>query len=106
MQEKAEELAKQSISLVSQALTKLEVGKIGVLSFGEKTKILHPLDENFSDASGAKIFANLTFEQGQSNFTELLESSTALFSRARGGAVAHSDTAQILIIISDGRTER
>ncbi|KAF2362034.1 ATPase dynein-related AAA domain [Trinorchestia longiramus] len=101
---RAEELAKQSIALVSQALTKLEVGKVGVVSFGSSTTLLHPLDDAFSDVSGANIFANLKFEQQESRFVELLESSVALFRDARGGAVAHSDTAQILLIISDGQT--
>ena len=94
----------ESMFLVSQALSKLEVGKIGVVSFGSTTSVLHSLDENFSDAVGAKVFANLTFEQKETKFVDLLESSVAMFHQARGGTVAHSDTAQILLIISDGQT--
>ena len=99
---KAEELAKQSISLLSQALTKLEVGKIGVMSFGSQTTLLHRLDENFNDIVGADIFANLTFEQKESRFAEMLESSLANFKHARGG-VSNTSTEQILIVVSDGQ---
>ena len=75
-----------------------------MVSFGSTTSVLHSLDQNFSDAAGAKVFANLSFEQKETKFADLLESSVAMFRQARGGTVAHSDTAQILIIISDGQT--
>ena len=102
LQAGADEYSKQSIALVSQALTKLEVGKLGVVSFGRSTTVLQALDETFSDATGAKIFANLKFDQDDTKISNLLKSAMLMFNEARGGTVAHSDTAQILIIISDG----
>lgn len=39
---------------MSKALTLLEAGDLGVLSFGEKTKVLHQLGEPFTEQSGAR----------------------------------------------------
>ena len=41
-------LACESVALVTKALTLLEAGQVGVVSFpGESTQILHPMDQTF-----------------------------------------------------------
>lgn len=50
----SKELAFESLSLISKAMTYLEVGQLSVVSFGEKTNILHPLGETFSEQSGSR----------------------------------------------------
>ncbi|KAB7497678.1 Midasin, partial [Armadillidium nasatum] len=97
-------LARESIALVAKALTLLEVGQVGVISFGETTKILHPFHKPFSDLSGGKIFGNLTFSQSKSNFAQMLEDSVALLS-GTGKSQNLSETAQLLLILSDGQTQ-
>ncbi|RXG61650.1 Midasin [Armadillidium vulgare] len=97
-------LARESIALVAKALTLLEVGQVGVISFGESTKILHPFHKPFSDLSGGKIFGNLTFSQSKSNFAQMLEDSVALLS-GTGKSQNLSETAQLLLILSDGQTQ-
>lgn len=57
---RSKELAFESLALVSQALTLLEVGELGVLSFGEAVKVLHKLGEPFTQFSGAR-YALLLF---------------------------------------------
>lgn len=98
-------LARESVALVAKALTFLEVGQVGMLSFGEATCLLHPFHLPFSDASGAKAFANLTFAQTKTNFVKMLEESVALLAGAKS-AHTSSDfiTSQMLLILSDGQT--
>lgn len=50
----SKELAFESLSLISKAMTYLEAGQLSVLSFGEKTNILHPLGEGFCEQSGSR----------------------------------------------------
>merc|ERR1719507_967579 len=45
---KSREMALSSLSTISSALTLLEVGQIGVLGFGNKAKMVQPLQSNFS----------------------------------------------------------
>lgn len=40
--------------MVSQALTLLEAGELGVVSFGEEPAVLHQLGETFNEESGAR----------------------------------------------------
>ena len=101
----ADVLAKQSVALVSKALTLLEAGQLGILSFGATTKLLHPLDQQFSDAAGSKVFSNLKFDQKETNFARMLEDSVALLSGAKTkSSSGNPDTAQLLLILSDGQT--
>ena len=101
-------LATESIALVTKALTLLEAGEVGVLSFGRSTKVLHPFNQPFSEAAGSRVLSNLRFDQQKTDFARLLEDSTAMFLRARQTqATTHAgnpDTAQLLLILSDGQT--
>lgn len=50
----SKELAFESMALVSKALGLLEAGQLGVLSFGEKTKVVHQLGDPFTEETGAR----------------------------------------------------
>lgn len=50
----SKEIAFESLSLISKALTYLEAGQLGVISFGEDVNVLHPLGETFTQESGAR----------------------------------------------------
>lgn len=103
---RAGSLAVESVALVTRALTLLEVGQLGVISFGATTKILHPLDQPFSEASGSRILQNLKFDQKITNFGRMLEDSVAILNTSQiSGSHGHPDTAQLLLILSDGQTQ-
>lgn len=55
---RSRELAFESVALISKALCLLEAGQLGVLSFGEEVKLLHPLHDTFSDVSGPRYAAS------------------------------------------------
>ncbi len=57
-------LAYQTMALVSQALSKLEVGQISVARFGDGMEVLHPFgDAGFNARDGAKVMSAFGFEQ-------------------------------------------
>lgn len=91
-------LTLQAISLVSQALTLLESGKLCVMSFGETPKILLKYNDQFN---GPKMVSTLNFDQNQSKIAELLD-----FSRTMNQEDPSSDNGifeHLLIVLSDGR---
>ncbi|KAK3926205.1 Midasin [Frankliniella fusca] len=98
---RSKELAFESLALVSQALTLLEVGELGVLSFGEVIKVLHKLGEPFTQHSGARLLQQFSFEQRKTQIGALVDYSTALFTTSKIHTSA--EHAQLLVVISDGR---
>ena len=57
--------ALEAVTLLTRALTRLEVGQVGVLRFGgtDHVRPLHDLNTPFSDAAGPNIISNLRFDQ-------------------------------------------
>ena len=91
-------LTLQAISLVSQALTLLESGKLCVMSFGESPKIILKYNDQFN---GPKMVKSLNFDQNKSRIAELLD-----FSRTLNQEDPSSDNGifeHLLIVLSDGR---
>ncbi len=48
-------LAFEALTLISKALARLEVGELGIVSFGDRVTLLHPFAQPFSDQSGAQV---------------------------------------------------
>lgn len=93
----SKELTLQAISLVSQALTLLESGKLSIVSFGESSKTLLKYDEQFN---GLKLLSSLNFSQNKTRIAEFLD-----FARIanENSAASGSFFEHLLIILSDGR---
>nr|XP_045010044.1 midasin isoform X2 [Jaculus jaculus] len=98
------QLAFESLAVIGNALTLLEVGQIAVCSFGESVKLLHPFHEQFSDYSGSQILQLCKFQQKKTKIAQFLESITKMFAAAQLLSQSSSpETAQLLLIVSDGR---
>lgn len=94
-------LTLQAISLVSQALTLLESGRLSIVSFGESPQIILNHSEQFD---GPKLVNALNFEQNQSRIGELLN--FIRIANLEEGSVGTSDNGifeNLLLIMSDGR---
>ncbi|KAF0023084.1 hypothetical protein F2P81_023714 [Scophthalmus maximus] len=101
----SKQLAFESLSVIINALTLLEVGQVSVCSFGEQVQLLHPFQQQFNDESGARILRLCQFQQKKTRIAQFLETSTKMFLAARQqipGSL-NSDTAQLLVVVSDGR---
>jgi midasin len=57
--------ALEAVTLLARALTRLEVGQLGILRFGgtDHVRPLHSLAQPFSDADGLQILSQLRFNQ-------------------------------------------
>lgn len=100
-------LAFQTLALVSKALSRLEVGDVGIAKFGQTVEVLHSFEGGpFTDQAGAKIVDAFRFDQKATQMLTLLETSLSLLEQARERRSASSSTAadlwQMEIIISDG----
>lgn len=100
----SKQLAYESLAVIGNALSLLEVGQIAVCSFGETVQLLHPFHEQFNEQSGARILQLCKFEQKKTKIAQFLESSTNMFAAAQQLSQNMTpETAQLLLIVSDGR---
>ncbi|XP_033739322.1 midasin-like [Pecten maximus] len=102
----SKQLAYESLALIANALTLLESGELGICSFGESVRLLHPFTEQFTTQSGARLLQHFTFEQKKTKIAQLLKQITSLMVDARSrqqGMLGNPDTSQLLLIVSDGR---
>ncbi|KAL4676155.1 hypothetical protein H8959_010300 [Pygathrix nigripes] len=98
------QLAFESLAVIGNALTLLEVGQIAVCSFGESVKLLHPFHEQFSDYSGSQILRLCKFQQKKTKIAQFLESVASMFAAAQQLSQNISpEIAQLLLVVSDGR---
>ena len=97
-------LAYQTLALVCQSLTRLEVGEISVCRFGETVDFIHRFEDGpVSDVIGTKIVDAFTFGQRSTDVRRLLERSLERLSAARENRRGSSTNLwQLEIIISDG----
>lgn len=94
-------LTLQAISLVSQALTLLESGRLGVVSFGESPQIVLNYADQFD---GPKLVNALSFAQNQSRIAELLEFVRVAATSGDDGSSSDNGLFEnLLLILSDGR---
>uniref|UniRef100_A0A0G4HWH0 Midasin n=1 Tax=Chromera velia CCMP2878 TaxID=1169474 RepID=A0A0G4HWH0_9ALVE len=105
-------LALQAVGTICQALSRLEVGRFGVLSFGgetDKPEVLMPLQEHFGAEQGTEIVRRLTFKGESSTshdraFPTMLKTAVQILEEA--GAASGGGGAprlhQLMLIISDG----
>ncbi|KAJ8907200.1 hypothetical protein NDN08_003681 [Rhodosorus marinus] len=98
-------MALEALALLSSALSRLEVGRVGVESFGTNAKLLHKLDAGMGP-NGPKLVSSLTFKQKETNMREMLEFSLEVLDEARGTSLdPDAELAQLLLIISDGKLD-
>ena len=98
-------LAYQTLALVSGALSRLEVGDIGICRFGHDVDMLHSFGHAaFSDAHGGEILSRLRFDQTGTNMPTLIERSLDVLQDARNtrASASAAELWQLEIIISDG----
>jgi len=98
-------LACESLALICQALTTLEAGQLGVVSFAEEVKLLHPFGRPFTADVGAHMLSSFTFRQQNTRMETLLKSivTTLRVAREQQSAGASAEQLQLVLIVSDGR---
>ncbi|EFC46939.1 midasin [Naegleria gruberi] len=100
----AGQMACEALTLISRAMSQLEVGQLGVVSFGEKMKLLHPFEKPFTDETGAEILSQFTFKQNQTQIVNFLSDTIQLMENYKSMEFSNnSEQYQLAFIISDGR---
>ncbi|KAL8913085.1 MAG: hypothetical protein Q9171_002065 [Xanthocarpia ochracea] len=80
-----ENLAFETLALVSKSLSMLEVGELCIVGFGEDVRVAHPFSKPFTDEAGANLFQHFSFQQQRTDTLKLVRESIALFREARRG---------------------
>lgn len=96
----SKQLTFEAISLLSQALTLLESGRLSIVSFGEQPQIVLNHTDPFD---GPKLCGALGFEQNQSRIAELLHFARVAGVEEAGGSSDNGIFENLLLILSDGR---
>lgn len=100
------EMSLVCVSALSQSLQLLEVGKVGVLSFGTDVREIFPLEENSrSNASVCELAKTFTFnEESTSSFSDAFPAVVHKCAEA----FKHSDQSggSLALIITDGRFDK
>lgn len=96
----SKELTLQAISLVSQALTLLESGRLSIMSFGEAPKIILNHSDQFD---GPSLVSSLNFAQNQSRIAELMEFVRIANGEDTGASSDNGIFENLLLVLSDGR---
>ncbi|XP_055345106.1 midasin-like isoform X4 [Paramacrobiotus metropolitanus] len=102
---RTKELAFESVAVIRQALSLLQVGEVGVCRFGQGVEMLLPLGGGASGSSedAAAMLSRFTFAQKRTNVPLMLESVAGVFQAARTRLLTVPSVAQLLLIVSDGR---
>jgi len=113
--------AAEAVALICRAMARLEVGDLGVVSFGGTGGVtsLHSLGKPFTGVDGASVMAGLRFDQDNTiadkPMTEVIASLDILLEDARnsqssssyrgggGGYGSSSSLHQLVLIVADGR---
>lgn len=97
------QMALEALCTLAGALSKLEVGELGVVGFGERPALIHRLGEPFTVASGARCLQQLSFAQKRTAVGEFLGQVAAVLADARAGRSRQPNVAvsQLLFVLSD-----
>ena len=99
---KAGDMALRALATLANGMSQLEIGQLGIASFGEDMKLLHPFNIPFTSESGVNIVSNFRFDSKRTRTALCVESSIASLE----GASSVSSSMQLVFMISDGRIER
>ncbi|EMS12723.1 midasin, putative [Entamoeba histolytica HM-3:IMSS] len=104
----AGEMALETVALLSSALTKLEVGELSVVRFGEDVKCVQKFGTTFNEEDGARIVKEFQFNQNNTDMVKLMKSLYVYLHESglvcqRYNPSIELDVKQIIFILSDGR---
>jgi midasin (ATPase involved in ribosome maturation) len=97
----AGDMALRAMATLAVGMNQLEIGELGVASFGNDMKILHPFHLPFTSESGANVVRNFQFDQRRTRTALCVASALAALDMPGDQA-----SMQLVFLISDGRIER
>jgi MoxR-like ATPase len=97
----AGDIALHALATLANGMGQLDVGELGVASFGNEMRLLHDFHQPFTAESGANVVRNFTFAQPRTRTALCVESALQALDAAGGNS-----SMQLVFLISDGRIER
>jgi midasin len=98
----AGDMGLRALSTLANGMSQLEIGQLGVASFGEEMKLIHQFNLPFTSESGVNVVSNFTFSQKRTRTALCVESAIS----ALKSVESTSSSMQLVFMISDGRIER
>jgi midasin len=104
-------IALAALNVLAGALTRLEVGHVGVCSFAEHVTCLHHFHQPFNDTAGSRILSQFQFNASQTRLASALQAVLPLFEESKSLSSSSSSSStssiavQICFIISDARID-
>ena len=97
-------LAMQSLVTLCQAMSRLEVGDIGVVKFGESVELLHALGQPWDGTVGARTLSAFKFDQKRTYVPRALDFVLRMLDENAGGSRGSpaSVPLQLAFFITDG----
>eukprot|EP01025_Chloroclados_australasicus_P003389 TRINITY_DN10796_c0_g1_i1.p1 TRINITY_DN10796_c0_g1~~TRINITY_DN10796_c0_g1_i1.p1 ORF type:complete len:1210 (+),score=190.26 TRINITY_DN10796_c0_g1_i1:452-3631(+) len=103
--------ALEALTLICKAMQRLEVGQLGLVSFGGSrgVQLLHSLEQPFTDSVGPVVLGRLNFDQdstlNKQPMGDLMVTIGHLLEQARhlGSSRQQAPLHQLVLIIADGR---
>eukprot|EP00727_Mastigamoeba_balamuthi_P013922 m51a1_g9152 hypothetical protein (5493) ;mRNA; r:105121-123237 len=104
-QNRAGGMALEALALIAGALTKLEVGELGVVRFGEEPSVVHTMSPQFTEQDGTQVVSRFTFAQKGTSMQRLVSLLVQMLESSRAGLASSSlvEHQQIVFVVSDGR---
>eukprot|EP00970_Alexandrium_tamarense_P015517 scaffold5199_cov199-Alexandrium_tamarense.AAC.12 len=99
---KAGDMALRALATLANGMSQLEIGQLGVASFGEEMRLIHPFNLPFTSESGVNLVSNFTFDEKRTRTALCVESAISALESAN----SVSSSMQLVFMISDGRIER
>jgi midasin (ATPase involved in ribosome maturation) len=97
----AGEMALHAMATVAVGMNQLEIGELGVASFGDDMKLVHPFHMPFTAESGMNVVRNFKFQQQRTRIAMCIESAMEALEDS-----GDRSSMQLVFLISDGRIER
>ena len=97
----AGEMALRAMATLAVGMNQLEIGEVGVASFGNEMRLVHPFHLPFTSESGVNAVQHFEFDQKRTRTALCVESAMAALDTT--GDVS---SMQLVFMISDGRIER
>jgi hypothetical protein len=97
----AGEMALRAMATLAVGMSQLEVGQIGLASFGDEMRVLHPFDQPFTAERGPDLVRQFSFAQSRTRTALCVESTLRVLDTPGDHA-----SMQLVFMISDGRIER
>jgi len=102
MRNGAGDMALAALTTLANGMSQLEIGELGIASFGEEMRLLHPFHAPFTSSSGVDLINSFKFCDKRTRTALCVESALAAL-ESQGNS---SSSMQLVFIISDGRIER